>query len=65
VPETQWLDRLSVAVMVVLAALLVQGLAGHNFGRWHYYLGAALATNVLAIARMREDDPAEGEQANG
>jgi hypothetical protein len=49
----------------VLAALLVQGLAGHNFGRWHYYLGAALATNVLVIATSHEEEMAQEEQARG
>jgi probable O-glycosylation ligase (exosortase A-associated) len=65
IPETRWLDRLCVGLMIVLAALLVQGLAGHNFGRWHYYLGAALATNALAIATAREDDATAKEQARG
>jgi probable O-glycosylation ligase (exosortase A-associated) len=65
IPETRWLDRLCVGVMIVLAALLVQGLAGHNFGRWHYYLGAALATNVLVIATSHEEETAGEEQARG
>jgi O-antigen ligase len=44
-----WLDRLCTAIMIMLAALMVQGLAGGNLSRWHWYLGAALATNCLQL----------------
>lgn len=47
--ERIWLDRLCVSIPIMFAALLVQGLAGHNFGRWHYYAGAALATSCLQV----------------
>lgn len=46
----QWLRCTCSAVLVTLVALLVQGLASHNLGRWNYYLAAALATNCLVAA---------------
>jgi len=42
-----WLDHVCLGIMIMLGTLLVQGLGGHNFGRWNYYLGAAMATSCL------------------
>jgi O-antigen ligase len=42
-----WFDRVCLGITIMLGALLVQGLGGHNFGRWNYYLGAAVATSCL------------------
>ncbi len=36
--------------MIVLAGLLTQALASHNFIRADYYTAAALATSCLSIA---------------
>jgi len=46
-----WLDRVCLGIMIMFAALLVQGLGGHNFFRWNYYLGAAVATSCLQFVR--------------
>jgi O-antigen ligase len=64
--DRRWLDRLCTAIMIMLAALMVQGLAGQNLGRWHWYLGAALATNCLQIVSGLVRTPsAEMARASG
>ncbi|MFB3880122.1 MAG: O-antigen ligase family protein [Armatimonadota bacterium] len=63
--ERRWLDAVCLGTMVMFAALLVQGLGGHNFFRWNYYLGAAVATACLQwvrAARQNDSRAAEGGQ---
>jgi len=52
-PDRLWLDHVCLGIIVMLVALLVQGLGGHNFGRWNYYLGAAVATSCLQFVGMK------------
>ena len=59
--DRRWLDRVCLGITIMFVALLVQGLGGHNFFRWNYYLGAAVATNCIQLltAARRGEDAAE------
>jgi hypothetical protein len=46
------LRALVVGLTVMLVALLVEGLAGHNLLRWNFYVGAALLVNAYESATV-------------